>query len=212
MKYLHLSTYHLCWARDALLICRPIPDIGEGMPRRQSPSLDLELAPWWLTLPGGFAPRRHDTNPGTGLVCQSCHLPASHPVRESEGQMGGGGGVGGWGVYHVPYSDAQGGRDYNEVLFVWQIVNICHIVWRTCGQWLTCQCGDCKLWVALIMILHQGYTTSNIRRIHMNMYTKFHRNMGSSGLNICVSGGPKEDVTIWKWEYKYHHIENVKNV
>lgn len=36
--------------------------------------------------------------------------------------------------------------------------------------------------------------------------------MGSSGLNICVSGGPKEDVTIWKWEYKYHHIENVKNV
>lgn len=25
------------------------------------------------------------------------------------------GGVEGWGVYHVPYSEAQGGRDYNEV-------------------------------------------------------------------------------------------------
>lgn len=126
MKYLHLSTYHLCWARDALLICRPIPDTGEGMLRRQSPSLDLELAPWWLTLPGGFAPHRHDTNPRTGLVCQSCHLPASHPVRESEGQMGRGGGERGW--EEAPCTLLWGPgkeRAYNEVyLFSTMSINV----------------------------------------------------------------------------------------
>lgn len=106
MKYLHLSTYNLCWARNALLICRPILDTREGILKRQSSSLDLVLAPWWLTPPGGSTPCRHDTNPGTGLICQSCHLPATHRFRESKSQMGGGGcvwGVGGW-IYHVPYS------------------------------------------------------------------------------------------------------------
>lgn len=158
MKYLHLSTYHLWWPRDALLICRPIPDTGEAMPRRQSPSLDLELAPWWLTMLGSFAPRRHDTNPGTGLVCHSCHLPASHPVRESEGQMGGGGDAQRMGrrVHHAPYSQGQERETTIKFICIAQcqyvIVSEGDVVDISGWCQLTVSCSDFRLW------LHQTCT------------------------------------------------------
>lgn len=62
-------------------------DTRVGLQRQPSTSLDLELAPWWLTLPDP-TPCRHDSNLGTSLVCQSCHLPDSLPASQSEAQMG----------------------------------------------------------------------------------------------------------------------------
>lgn len=88
----------------------------------------------------------YDTNLGTGLVCQSCHLPASHPVRESEGQMGGVDGAWGVGRRRIMYPTLRAMEGGTIMKFVCVAnANICHSVWRMCGPWLTFECGDSSL-------------------------------------------------------------------